>query len=162
MNLYLQRSKRCHENRLACIYIFHFVRLPNEHIKRFRRSDRRIQAGQSVVLMLAAANRAPFDEAGGFQTVDNAADGDGFHFQFLGQFGIGLLSKVAIVFLGAIFPILVNTMTGVRTMERDFVKVARGETGVSISFVHDGVTEALADPQLSARAMLEHLTGDAR
>jgi NitT/TauT family transport system permease protein len=28
-------------------------------------------------------------------------------------FGIGLMSKVAIVFLGAIFPILVNTITGV-------------------------------------------------
>lgn len=40
-------------------------------------------------------------------------------------FGIGLGSKVAIIFLGAIFPILVNTITGVRTVERDFVKVAR-------------------------------------
>ncbi len=40
-------------------------------------------------------------------------------------FGIGLASKVAIVFLGAIFPILVNTITGVRTIEADFIKVAR-------------------------------------
>ena len=40
-------------------------------------------------------------------------------------FGIGVASKVAIVFLGAIFPILVNTITGVRTIEADFVKVAR-------------------------------------
>jgi ABC-type nitrate/sulfonate/bicarbonate transport system permease component len=40
-------------------------------------------------------------------------------------FGIGLMSKVAIVFLGAIFPILVNTITGVRTVNADFVKVAR-------------------------------------
>ena len=40
-------------------------------------------------------------------------------------FGIGLASKVAIVFLGAIFPILVNTITGVRTINADFVKVAR-------------------------------------
>jgi NitT/TauT family transport system permease protein len=40
-------------------------------------------------------------------------------------FGIGIASKVAIVFLGAIFPILVNTTTGVRTIEADFVKVAR-------------------------------------
>jgi NitT/TauT family transport system permease protein len=40
-------------------------------------------------------------------------------------FGIGIASKVAIVFLGAIFPILVNTITGVRTIEADFVKVAR-------------------------------------
>ena len=31
-------------------------------------------------------------------------------------FGIGLMSKIAIVFLGAIFPILVNTITGVRTV----------------------------------------------
>ncbi len=40
-------------------------------------------------------------------------------------FGIGLASKVAIVFLGAIFPILVNTITGVRTIDADFIKVAR-------------------------------------
>jgi ABC-type nitrate/sulfonate/bicarbonate transport system permease component len=39
--------------------------------------------------------------------------------------GIGLESKVAIVFLGAIFPILVNTITGVRTIDADFIKVAR-------------------------------------
>jgi ABC-type nitrate/sulfonate/bicarbonate transport system permease component len=40
-------------------------------------------------------------------------------------FGIGLMSKVAIVFLGAVFPILVNTITGVRTINPDFIKVAR-------------------------------------
>ena len=40
-------------------------------------------------------------------------------------FGIGLGSKVAIVFLGAVFPILVNTITGVRTINADFVRVAR-------------------------------------
>src|ERR1700704_2138063 len=40
-------------------------------------------------------------------------------------FGIGIMSKIAIVFLGAIFPILVKTITGVRTVNADFVKVAR-------------------------------------
>jgi NitT/TauT family transport system permease protein len=40
-------------------------------------------------------------------------------------FGIGVASKIAIVFLGAIFPILVNTITGMRTLNADFVKVAR-------------------------------------
>jgi NitT/TauT family transport system permease protein len=40
-------------------------------------------------------------------------------------FGIGIESKIAIVFLGAVFPILVNTITGVRTISADFVKVAR-------------------------------------
>ena len=40
-------------------------------------------------------------------------------------FGIGIASKIAIVFLGAVFPILVNTITGVRTIDADFVKVAR-------------------------------------
>jgi NitT/TauT family transport system permease protein len=40
-------------------------------------------------------------------------------------FGIGIESKIAIVFLGAVFPILVNTVTGVRTISADFVKVAR-------------------------------------
>lgn len=40
-------------------------------------------------------------------------------------FGIGLMSKIATVFLGAIFPILVNTITGMRTLNADFIKVAR-------------------------------------
>jgi NitT/TauT family transport system permease protein len=40
-------------------------------------------------------------------------------------FGIGIESKIAIVFLGAVFPILVNTITGMRTISADFVKVAR-------------------------------------
>ncbi len=40
-------------------------------------------------------------------------------------FGIGIEFKIAIVFLGAVFPILVNTITGVRTISADFVKVAR-------------------------------------
>ncbi|HYM18895.1 MAG TPA: ABC transporter permease [Micropepsaceae bacterium] len=40
-------------------------------------------------------------------------------------FGIDLSAKIAIIFLSTVFPILVNTMTGVRSIERDFVKVAR-------------------------------------
>ena len=40
-------------------------------------------------------------------------------------FGVDLSSKVAIIFLSTVFPILVNTFTGVRTIERDFIKVAR-------------------------------------
>jgi ABC-type nitrate/sulfonate/bicarbonate transport system permease component len=40
-------------------------------------------------------------------------------------FGIGAASTIAIVFLGAVFPILVNTITGVRTIDADFIKVAR-------------------------------------
>jgi NitT/TauT family transport system permease protein len=40
-------------------------------------------------------------------------------------FGIDLPAKVAIIFLSTVFPILVNTMSGVRTLDRDFVKVAR-------------------------------------
>jgi NitT/TauT family transport system permease protein len=40
-------------------------------------------------------------------------------------FGIGLMSRVAIVFLGALFPILINTITGMRTIDADFIKVAR-------------------------------------
>ena len=40
-------------------------------------------------------------------------------------FGVDMTSKVAIIFLSTVFPILVNTMTGVRTIDRDFIKVAR-------------------------------------
>src|SRR5438067_1887305 len=39
--------------------------------------------------------------------------------------GIDLPAKIAIIFLSSVFPILVNTITGVRTIDRDFVRVAR-------------------------------------
>ena len=40
-------------------------------------------------------------------------------------FGVGIGSKVAIVFLGAIFPIIVNTVAGMRQIEPVWVKAAR-------------------------------------
>ena len=39
--------------------------------------------------------------------------------------GIGIWSKVAIVFLGAFFPICVNTLSGVKTSEARLLRVAR-------------------------------------
>jgi NitT/TauT family transport system permease protein len=39
--------------------------------------------------------------------------------------GIGLASKVAIVFLGAVFPILVNTLAGVRSSDNRLIVAAR-------------------------------------
>lgn len=40
-------------------------------------------------------------------------------------FGIGIWSKVAIVFLGAIFPILINTQSGVRALDETLLRAAR-------------------------------------
>ncbi len=40
-------------------------------------------------------------------------------------FGIGLGSKFAIIFLSSVFPILINTIAGVRTVDPDYIKVAR-------------------------------------
>jgi NitT/TauT family transport system permease protein len=40
-------------------------------------------------------------------------------------FGIGVQSKVFIVFLSAFFPVLVNTVAGVRTLDRDLLRAAR-------------------------------------
>ena len=39
--------------------------------------------------------------------------------------GIGLASKVAIVFLGAVFPIIISTASGIKSMDADLLKVAR-------------------------------------
>lgn len=44
---------------------------------------------------------------------------------FVVWFGIGLNSKVAIIFLSAIFPILLNTITGVKTTDASLIRVAR-------------------------------------
>jgi NitT/TauT family transport system permease protein len=40
-------------------------------------------------------------------------------------FGIGIWSKVMVVFLGAVIPILINTQSGVKTSEARFIRVAR-------------------------------------
>lgn len=39
--------------------------------------------------------------------------------------GIGIWSKVAVVFLGAFFPICVNGLSGVRTVDEELIKAAR-------------------------------------
>lgn len=39
--------------------------------------------------------------------------------------GIGIWSKVAVIFLGAFFPILINTMAGVRNLDPSLLKAAR-------------------------------------
>ncbi|MBI2955281.1 MAG: ABC transporter permease [Chloroflexi bacterium] len=40
-------------------------------------------------------------------------------------FGIGINSKIAVIFLGAVFPILMNTFAGVRTLDDALLKAAR-------------------------------------
>lgn len=40
-------------------------------------------------------------------------------------FGIGIWSKVAVVFLGAFFPILINTAAGIRSLDGSLLKAAR-------------------------------------
>lgn len=40
-------------------------------------------------------------------------------------FGIGIWSKIIVVFLGAVVPILISTFAGVRTSEERFLRVAR-------------------------------------
>jgi NitT/TauT family transport system permease protein len=40
-------------------------------------------------------------------------------------FGVGLLSKVAIVYTVSIFPILMNTCSGIRSTDRNLLEVAR-------------------------------------
>jgi len=44
---------------------------------------------------------------------------------FLIWFGLGLGSKVAIVFLGAFFPIVINTIAGVRNLDPALIRMAR-------------------------------------
>ncbi len=40
-------------------------------------------------------------------------------------FGIGIGSKVAIIFLMAVFPIIINTALGVRSVDRDLIELSR-------------------------------------
>lgn len=40
-------------------------------------------------------------------------------------FGIGIYSKIAVIFLGAFFPIIINTSAGVRNLDSSLLKAAR-------------------------------------
>ena len=44
---------------------------------------------------------------------------------FIIWFGIDMPSKIAVIFLGALFPIIINTMAGVRNTEHALLRVAR-------------------------------------
>lgn len=44
---------------------------------------------------------------------------------FIIWFGIGMESKVAVVFLSAVFPVIINTMAGVRSVDPSLIKASR-------------------------------------
>ena len=44
---------------------------------------------------------------------------------FIIWFGIGIYSKIAVIFLGAFFPIAINTMAGIRSLDTSLLKAAR-------------------------------------
>jgi NitT/TauT family transport system permease protein len=46
-------------------------------------------------------------------------------------FGLGAKAKIAIVFLAAVFPILINTQDGVRNVSRGFVEIGQAEGAAS-------------------------------
>jgi ABC-type nitrate/sulfonate/bicarbonate transport system permease component len=48
-------------------------------------------------------------------------------------FGLGLWTKVIIVFIGALFPILINTYEGVRNADRTLLAVGRAVLGVVVA-----------------------------
>lgn len=44
---------------------------------------------------------------------------------FIAWFGLGLASKIAVIFLMAVFPVLINTAAGIRSTPPDFIEVAQ-------------------------------------
>ena len=75
---------------------------------------------------------------------------------FIIWFGIGSTSKVFIVFLSAVLPVLVNTVAGVRNIDPDLLKAARAYCATdrqifvtvalpsSVPFILTGVRQAIA------------------
>jgi NitT/TauT family transport system permease protein len=61
--------------------------------------------------------------------------------------GIGMMSKVAIVFLGAVFPIIVNTIAGVREADQRLIQAARAfgasQTDIFIKVLIPGALPAI-------------------
>ncbi len=83
-----------------------------------------ILAGLPLGILLGRSNtlNAMFDP---FITAFNATPRLVFLPLLMLWFGIGLWSKVAIVFLGALFPLLINTYEGVRNADKLLVSVVR-------------------------------------
>ena len=83
-----------------------------------------IVVGLPLGVMLGRSNtlNAMFDP---FITAFNATPRLVFLPLLMLWFGLGLWSKVAIVFLGAVFPLLINTYEGVRNADRLLVNVVR-------------------------------------
>ena len=75
-----------------------------------------------VLLGRSATLNAMFDP---FITAFNATPRLVFLPLLMLWFGIGLWSKVAVVFLGALFPLLINTYEGVRNADRLLINVVR-------------------------------------
>jgi ABC-type nitrate/sulfonate/bicarbonate transport system permease component len=83
-----------------------------------------ILAGLPLGILLGRSNtlNAMFDP---FVTAFNATPRLVFLPLLMLWFGIGLWSKVAIVFLGALFPLLINTYEGVRNADKLLINVVR-------------------------------------
>jgi ABC-type nitrate/sulfonate/bicarbonate transport system permease component len=83
-----------------------------------------IAAGLPLGILLGRSNalNAMFDP---FITAFNATPRLVFLPLLMLWFGIGLWSKVAIVFLGALFPLLINTHEGVRNADKLLINVVR-------------------------------------
>jgi NitT/TauT family transport system permease protein len=83
-----------------------------------------IAAGLPLGILLGRSNtlNAMFDP---FVTAFNATPRLVFLPLLMLWFGIGLWSKVAVVFLGALFPLLINTYEGVRNADKVLINVVR-------------------------------------
>ncbi len=83
-----------------------------------------ILAGLPLGILLGRSNTldAMFDP---FITAFNATPRLVFLPLLMLWFGIGLWSKVAVVFLGALFPLLINTYEGVRNADKVLINVVR-------------------------------------
>lgn len=68
---------------------------------------------------------------------------------FIMWLGIGIGSKVAIIFLTAVFPILINTVAGLTTTDRNLVDVARS-FGASQTYIYLKVRTPAALPFIIA------------
>jgi ABC-type nitrate/sulfonate/bicarbonate transport system permease component len=83
-----------------------------------------VAAGLPLGILLGRSNTldAMFDP---FVTAFNATPRLVFLPLLMLWFGIGLWSKVAVVFLGALFPLLINTYEGVRNADKLLINVVR-------------------------------------
>jgi len=92
-------------------------------------------AGILIGVLLSARHSRDDSSSRGFRCSTRRRSSRSVRYSYL-RWASGVASKIAIIFLTAVFPIIINTVTGLTTTDRNLIEAARsfGATPMQIQF----------------------------